>query len=46
MQAKDNFPTKSHTVLLHDLQKLDNNLGGRSQKDLSLSTLLSVRHGL
>jgi hypothetical protein len=34
------------TVLLHNLEELDNNLRGRSEKDLSLATLLSVGHGL
>jgi hypothetical protein len=30
------------TMLLHTLQKLDNNLGGRTDKDLPLSALFSV----
>lgn len=34
------------TVLLHNLQELDNDLGGRSDDDLALSTLLSVGKGL
>ncbi len=34
------------TVLLHDLQELDNNLGGWSDQDLTLSTLLSIGNGL
>jgi hypothetical protein len=34
------------SVLLHDLEELHHDLGGRSDDDLSLSTLLSVRHGL
>jgi len=29
-------------MLLHTLQKLDNNLGGRTDKDLPLSALFSV----
>lgn len=31
-----------HTVLLHDLQELDNDLGGRSDQDLALAGLLGV----
>lgn len=31
-----------HTVLLHDLQELDDNLGRRSDQDLSLAGLLGV----
>ena len=34
------------SVLLHNLQELDNDLGGRSDDDLALSTLLSVGKGL
>jgi hypothetical protein len=34
------------TVLLHLLEELDNDLGGRADKDLPLSTLLSVGHSL
>lgn len=32
----------SHTVLLHDLQKLDNDLGRRADQDLTLAHLLGV----
>jgi hypothetical protein len=31
-----------HTVTLHNLQELDDDLGGRSDKNLTLTTLLSV----
>jgi hypothetical protein len=31
-----------HTVLLHDLQELDDDLGGRSDQDLALAGLLGV----
>lgn len=31
-----------HTVLLHDLEELDNDLGGRSDQDLALARLLGV----
>jgi hypothetical protein len=31
-----------HTMLLHDRKELDNDLGGRTDKNLTLSTLLSV----
>jgi len=34
------------TILLHDLEELDHNLGGRSEQNLSLSALLSVGKGL
>jgi hypothetical protein len=37
---------KQLTVLLHDLQELDDNLGGWSDQDLTLSTLLSVGNSL
>jgi hypothetical protein len=30
------------TVLLHDLEELDNHLGGRSDDHLTLSTFLSI----
>jgi len=33
---------KIHTVLLHDLQELDNDLGGRADHDLALAGLLGV----
>jgi hypothetical protein len=35
-----------HTVLLHDTEELDNNLGGWSDQDLPLSGLLSVVDGI
>ena len=38
------LPPAPRTVLLHLLQEFDNNLGRRPDKDLPLSTLLSVRH--
>lgn len=31
-----------HTVLLHNLQELDNDLGRRSDQDLALASLLGV----
>lgn len=34
------------TILLHDLQELDHDLGRRADQDLTLSTLLSVGNGL
>ena len=33
---------RKHTVLLHQGQELDNDLGGRTDQDLALATLLSV----
>ena len=33
-------------MLLHDAEELNNNLGGRADKDLSLSGLLSVIDGV
>ena len=30
------------TVLLHDLEELDNDLGGRADQDLTLASLLGV----
>ena len=35
-----------HTVLLHDRQELDNDLGGRTDQDLALASLLSVVDGV
>ena len=35
-----------HTVLLHDAQELDNNLGGWSDQNLTLSRLLGVIDGV
>lgn len=34
------------TILLHDLEELDHDLGGRADQNLTLSTLLSVGNGL
>ena len=34
--------TKKRTVLLHDLEELDNDLGGRTDQDLTLAGLLGV----
>ena len=31
-----------HTVLLHDAQELDDDLGGRTDEDLALASLLGV----
>ena len=36
----------SLTVLLHHAEELDNDLGGRSKEDLSLTSLLGVDDGL
>lgn len=38
--------TNELTILLHDLQELDDDLGRRADQDLTLSTLLSVGNGL
>ena len=38
--------TQTLTVLLHALQELDDNLGGRADQHLALATLLSVGHRL
>ena len=35
-----------HTVLLHDAEELDDDLGARSDEDLSLSGLLGVVDGV
>lgn len=35
-----------HTVLLHDTKELDDDLGGRTDQDLSLSGLLGVVDGV
>lgn len=35
-----------HTVLLHDRKELDNDLGGRANHDLALTTALSVVDGV
>ena len=35
-----------HTVLLHDAEELDDDLGGRTDQDLSLSGLLCVVDGV
>jgi hypothetical protein len=35
-----------HTVFLHDTEELDDNLGGRTDQDLSLSGLLGVVDGI
>lgn len=37
---------RQHTVLLHDTEELDDDLGGRSDEDLSLSGLLGVVDGI
>lgn len=34
------------TVLEHNLQELDNDLGGRTKENLTATTLLSIGHGL
>lgn len=35
-----------HTMLLHDRQELDNDLGARPNEDLALAGLLGVVHGI
>lgn len=35
-----------HTVLLHDAEELDNDLGGRADQDLALASLLGVVDGV
>jgi hypothetical protein len=35
-----------HTVLLHDREELDDDLGGRSDQDLALAGLLGVVDGV
>jgi hypothetical protein len=35
-----------HTVLLHDAEELDDNLGGRTDENLSLSGFLGVVDGV
>lgn len=35
-----------HTVALHDLEELDNDLGRRSDQDLALASLLGVVDGV
>jgi len=40
------FELANVTVLLHDTEELDDNLGGRADEDLSLSRLLSVVDGV
>ena len=35
-----------HTVLLHNREELDDDLGGRSDQDLALASLLSVVDGV
>lgn len=42
----DDLELTNITILLHNLQELDHNLGRRSEQNLSLSTLLSVGKGL
>jgi len=44
MAFKESF--RPHTVLLHDTKELDDDLGGRSDQDLSLSGLLGVIDGI
>ena len=38
--------TKTYTVLLHDSQKLDNDLGAWSDHDLSLASLFGIVDGI
>ena len=42
----DDFEFINVTVLLHDLQELDDDLGGGTNKDLTLSTLFSIVNAL
>ena len=39
-------PERERTVLLHDLQKLDDNLRGRADQNLALAALLCIVDGL
>lgn len=41
-----NERTSERTVLLHDAEELDNDLGGWADQDLALSSLLCVVDGL
>tara|TARA_R110002060_G_scaffold34212_5_gene45059 strand:- start:209 stop:364 length:156 start_codon:yes stop_codon:yes gene_type:complete len=38
--------SSEHTVLLHDTEELDDDLGGRTDQNLSLSGLLGVVDGI
>ena len=38
--------TSERTVLLHDREELDDDLGGRTDEDLALASLLGVVHGV
>ena len=40
--ARNDMTGIPHTVLLHDTEELDDDLGARSNQDLSLSSLLGV----
>jgi hypothetical protein len=42
----ENEILSQHTVFLHDTEELDDNLGGRTDQDLSLSGLLGVVDGI
>lgn len=42
MHGRPNEIVIKHTVFLHDSQELDDDLGARSDEDLSLSSLLGV----
>jgi len=48
MEDMNQLPRKfvAHTVLLHHTEKLDNDLGARSDENLALSGLLCVVDGL
>ena len=39
---KTQEPNFRHTVLLHDAEELDNDLGGRPDQDLALASLLGI----
>lgn len=45
-KLNENIERQKHTVLLHDAQKLDNDLGRRPDQDLPLARLLGVVDGI
>lgn len=45
-EGEEESIAKQLTMLLHDLEELDDDLGGRSDQDLSLTSLLGVGDGL
>ena len=45
-ERKEGKKVDQHTVLLHDTEELDDDLGGRADEHLSLSGLLGVVDGV